>query len=386
VENQGVAYQNIFNPNLGPAAAWLNAVMPETISLPAKKPLWLTTDATFTVRTPTRLTCSFLKEGAGYRNAFGYYFFPTASPPATAAHVSDVYFVFPNASAANSGGNLKAGSSILLPYRLTLAAEGGISVARPQGTADDYTFPAGTSVGFVLYPNAWIGSGVNQWMDGFYTQASLNPEKSIVLQPHFVNLRLPDSVASLDHAGNPHAGSYILCAEDINRGSGWGDNDFNDVCVLVASSQPDAVSGYVDTELIDPAVNTKLPQNGFNTGYKKLFAQAPDNSGLVEVVATLLIPYGETIRTSAFGKKRTTRAYVFNLVGVAPRTGRADLSPGSWAGHHFTSATSFYDSSFIYTKDSYVEAPVTEDPDALCGTGIHYFASQNAAEKYAFEY
>jgi LruC domain-containing protein len=147
---------------------------------------------------------TFVSEGGGYLNAIGYYTYPTSNPPNQASKIADVKYVFPNASAAGSGGNMQSGDRVKLG-----------------------NFAAGTSIGFVLLQNGWsqnLGS-VNTNVTKFYSDSQFNPESTASLRTHTVLLNYAKE------------NLFVIGFEDLVRSTSGSDHDFNDV-VLYASSMP----------------------------------------------------------------------------------------------------------------------------------------------------
>jgi LruC domain-containing protein len=164
---------------------------------------------------------TFLSEGAGYRNAVGYFIYDTLNPPQKVSDVKE-QVIFTNASAAGSGGSLDSAS------------------ATKQNTVHLPTLKAGQSLGFFIASDGYNESGrlfngsrTNGVKDSqspkwiFYTLRALNPEASNSknLNVHTVMLKDLTSYA-IDYQ------RIVLGFEDINRESG-GDHDFNDVILAV---------------------------------------------------------------------------------------------------------------------------------------------------------
>ncbi|MBL8671688.1 MAG: DUF4114 domain-containing protein, partial [Alphaproteobacteria bacterium] len=139
-------------------------------------------DPNLRISEAAHVSASFISEGAGYRNSLGYFTFGEStfanlSRGAIDANRDGVVslkelgnlsgvttgWLFQNASAAGSGGSLKAGDAVTL--------NGGKPLA------------AGTRVGFFLVQDGWTGSGVtsgayNGNANVFYTVDMLNPENA----------------------------------------------------------------------------------------------------------------------------------------------------------------------------------------------------------------
>ena len=141
-----------------------------------------------------QLSIVFVSEGAGMKNTFGYYHYPTANPPASVEDIqSSMQIIFPNASELYSGGGLQAGDMLTIPN----------------------TFPVGTTVGFFLLTNAWDNGEITEGIYQHYTKREFNIDG---IQQH---LLMYDSIC----------GCLTLGMEDII--SDRGDKDFNDIIVQV---------------------------------------------------------------------------------------------------------------------------------------------------------
>ena len=79
---------------------------------------------------------TFLNEGAGYRNSFGYFIYDPTNPPQSYNDIAEHVIVFPNASKP-ADGEMTQGDSVDLNVQLT----------------------AGQALGFFVIPNGWGWSG-----------------------------------------------------------------------------------------------------------------------------------------------------------------------------------------------------------------------------------
>ena len=165
-------------------------------------------------------TVTFLNEGAGYRNAFGYFLFDPANPPATYNDIDEHVIVLPNASKPTQG-ELIQGHTVALDVNLT----------------------AGQAMGFFIVPNGWsysgsygTVSGLGPWGQPFYSLPHLNPEPE-GLQHH--NVVFYDSVNDF----------FVFGFDDQHRNSG--DNDFNDLLVSVETTPIFAVEGINEDGSVD---------------------------------------------------------------------------------------------------------------------------------------
>ena len=185
--------------------------LPESVNLPKSKNggAYLNSDAVSNIiLTKTAdVWITFVYEGAGYRNSFGYYKYATNNPPKTVADIADITFVFTNASLGGSGGGLVSGNKVYL---------GRIG--------------ADTTIGFVLYADAFNGTNpIKTTNPAYFSDANLNPEADVNLKKHTVLINYTDPKTNAD--------SYLVGFEDINRSLSNCDQDFND-CVFYATANP----------------------------------------------------------------------------------------------------------------------------------------------------
>ena len=177
---------------------------------------------------------TFVTEGAGYRNAVGYFMYDPANPPTKVADVKEK-IIFANASLSGSGGGMNAAG------------------AKFQDTVYLGTFKAGQALGFVIAADGFSETG--RLVDGkrttgvrdnesaktiFYTLRNLNPEASSAQNLNVHTIMLKDASDSSDTYQR-----IVLGFEDINRESG-GDHDFNDV-VLAVHVTPRRAIANIDT-------------------------------------------------------------------------------------------------------------------------------------------
>ncbi|MEE8059061.1 MAG: LruC domain-containing protein [Pseudomonadales bacterium] len=144
---------------------------------------------------------TFIHEGAGYKNSFGYFTYDKNNPPATPLEVSET-IIFPNLSYPHLTNG----------HRLSLGV-----------------FPAGTSIGFFIAANGfWYDTGVKPFaIPYYYSLKDLNPDPTDALRQH--NVLLFDAEVE----------EVIIGFEDLPRS--WGDNDFNDAVFTVKSTPVTAI-------------------------------------------------------------------------------------------------------------------------------------------------
>ncbi|APY08700.1 hypothetical protein BWZ20_10465 [Winogradskyella sp. J14-2] len=186
----------------------VKASLPENKPVPDYNPEYLTSgnELDVVVTDLSDVWVTFVTEGAGYKNALGYYVFDTDNPPTSASDIDSIYVVLPNASLANSGGELYAGDKVKLG-----------------------TFQAGKSISWVLFQNAWTGSGTNVNTTKFYSRSDFNTiESDPTKRQHTVQLA---------DFGNQR---LLNGFEDQTR-SLSSDNDFNDLVFYVSANPWEAI-------------------------------------------------------------------------------------------------------------------------------------------------
>ncbi|MBI1224911.1 MAG: LruC domain-containing protein [Bacteroidetes bacterium] len=186
----------------------INASLPEGQPVPSYHPEYLANDLVSTVELveDAEVWVTFVHEGAGYRNALGYYTYPTDNPPTTVDDIADFKIIFPNVSFNGSGGNLTTGNKVYLG-----------------------TFTAGTSIGWFMVPDGWNSSTklVDTKPDIKFADKNLNTFTAEQYRQHTA-LLYDQSLQKL-----------ILGMEDISRPGG--DNDFNDAIFYVSANPFTAV-------------------------------------------------------------------------------------------------------------------------------------------------
>lgn len=187
---------------------YVNNSLPEYQNVAKHHPEYLQSSAPSVIRVikKTDVTITFVAEGASYQNTLAYYTYPTSNPPKTANDLAKATFIFPNASAAGTGGALMPGHKIKLG-----------------------TFEAGTSIGFIVLRNSWTGSNIQTDVEKFYSHDAFNSESNANLKRHNVVLRDEEN------------DNFIIGFEDINRTETDCDNDFNDIVFYARSSVADGI-------------------------------------------------------------------------------------------------------------------------------------------------
>lgn len=217
--------------------SYLNYSLPEQVDVRKLHPQYITGGAQsdIVITKTSDVWITFVSEGAGYLNAIGYYTYPTGSAPKTTTDIATVKYVFPNASLPGSGGNLRSGDKVKLGR-----------------------FDAGTTIGLVIFANAWNGKNDNNDATKFYTDANLNPEANDNLKRHTVLLQ------------DPTSNTFVIGFEDINREYSNCDQDFNDVMVYATSNPVDAIS-------VNGVQQVDVPKDSDGDGVTDLYDKFPND-------------------------------------------------------------------------------------------------------------
>ncbi len=187
----------------------ISTTLPETRPLPIYNPRLIADGRTETIdlKCPSDVWITFVDEGAGYRNALGYYTFNTDNPPTIAPTASQIKIIFPNASKSGFGGALTVGDKVFLG-----------------------NFPAKTGIGFVLMADGWNGTIVTSGNWTLFSNSTFNPETNASDKKHTVLIR--------DSATN----RIVIGFEDIRRDNINCDQDFNDVLFYATVSPINCVN------------------------------------------------------------------------------------------------------------------------------------------------
>ncbi|HOU54973.1 MAG TPA: LruC domain-containing protein [Myxococcota bacterium] len=226
----------------------LATTLPEMKDVRKTNPGLITDDAgaNLILKKDADVYVTFLHEGAGYQNAFGFFTFDPSAPPTRKQDVREV-ILFPNASFYNSGGSsagLRSGDTVRIGR-----------------------FTKGTAIGFVVVANGFDSkTGVATNATGgppggdwtFYTLQGLNPEPAADLRRHTVLLH------------DTETGTIVLGMEDLLRSTSGCDHDFNDILFTISSVPGDAF----DTEDI---VVLPDPEDRDNDGVKDGVDDYPDD-------------------------------------------------------------------------------------------------------------
>lgn len=232
----------------------INSTLPERYPVPTNNPEYLDSDliADARILDSAEVWVTFVHEGAGWRNALGYYEYDLSSPPQSAEEIEELHIIFPNVSFPKQGGNLVSGSKVSLG-----------------------NFSANTGIGWFLLPNAWNGSEVIQKNEVKYSNKDFNTFTDEQYRQHTVLLK--DENRQL----------LLLGMEDTSRPSG--DNDFNDAVFYISANPFEAL----DTEQLETTktegtdsdndgvadTNDAYPEDG--TKAFNIYAPAQDEFGTV---------------------------------------------------------------------------------------------------------
>ncbi|MEM8599809.1 MAG: DUF4114 domain-containing protein, partial [Bacteroidota bacterium] len=187
----------------------VNAALPERQSVPENNPQFLGDDVAHALDLlqDADVWVTFVHEGAGFKNALGFYTYDLDAPPASPDAIDELRVVFPNTSYGGSGGGLFPGDKVRLGR-----------------------FEAGTGIGFFIVPNGWRGDRVEPRTEQelLFSNPDFNPEADPALRQHTVLLEVPNR------------DEILLAFEDIERDRPNCDQDFNDVVFYVTADPADA--------------------------------------------------------------------------------------------------------------------------------------------------
>lgn len=251
--NNGVPnYLDLAPDNIDPSLlSFISVSLPNGSNVALHHPQYMFNGApaTIDIVAESDVAITFVSEGADYKNTLGFYTFPTNNPPTsvTPAQVGNVTLVFPNASAAGSGGGLNPGDKVRIGR-----------------------FSAGTSIGFVLLQDAWKANAVDfnknssEGVQKFYSNTNLNPEAPGDPGYPAVAGYVPKKHAVMIY-DNIHQ-VFLFGFEDthrsnefINAGGGGADHDFND---LLFYATPEAAFDHTNVPLIDGGTGTDTDGDG----------------------------------------------------------------------------------------------------------------------------
>jgi len=201
----------------------INASLPENDPIPQSHPEYLAVgnQTNVSILDSCNLWITFVHEGAGWKNAVGYYTYDVNNPPTQASDIDSITIIFPNLSYQNGGGGLYSGDKVFLG-----------------------SFPQNTIVGWVLVAQGW-NQGQNTVDEGrhiVYSDPQLNPESNDSLKQH--NVLLYDQ----------ERGLVLIGFEDILRSSASCDNDFNDAIFYITASDINCIDDEDTIPIGEPPI------------------------------------------------------------------------------------------------------------------------------------
>lgn len=182
----------------------INASLPEGKRLPQSHPEYLEAGkrADIILTKTADVWVTYVTEGAGWRNALGYYTYQVGNEPKTAANIEKLNLIFPNVSQKGSGGGLIPGDKVYLGR-----------------------FNANTAIGWFLVADGWRSQEVQGGNGVHFSQPNFNKESTSSLRQHMVMLY------------DKSREQLILGFEDVPRDWSWCDDDFNDA-IFYATANP----------------------------------------------------------------------------------------------------------------------------------------------------
>ncbi|WP_346859573.1 LruC domain-containing protein [uncultured Draconibacterium sp.] len=186
----------------------VNASLPENKKVPVVNPEYIAsgTETNIVLTKTADVWVTFVAEGAGYKNALGYYTYKVGEEPQSVEDISALNIVFPNASFVGSGGGLRSGDKVKLGR-----------------------FSAGTVVAWFLVADGFASNVVTNRRGVYYSQPSLNIETNPTLKTHMVML------------WDKSRETFLFGFEDIQRDNSGCDQDFNDLVFYATANPVDAV-------------------------------------------------------------------------------------------------------------------------------------------------
>jgi len=356
---------SIFMSNTSPLETELLQLLPERRNLTLYHPEWIKANITYDLIQDCNVNMTFLYEGAGYLNSFGYFIYDTANPPTSPYDLGDLMIVFPDASFNNNA--LASGDTVALPSSWTTQKDPTNTYW--YATPNSYDFTSGQSIGLMFVSNGWNGTCVSSGGEKFFSISAWNPETVTSLQPHFV---------SIQSSVNPNI--IYASVEDMDRQNPSCDNDFNDVVVTLISTPTTAIP-Y--TAAIRP-ITLNSPPTNYTYGYKKVYSNNSDGT-ISECLATLRIPSTAEIRSEIFEwcapQKRTNQCYVESIVKIARVQQRNNMpSVEPFPGLAVSSAHPWANETFTYNAQNWSYQNYGDDTQpSQQFYGIHFFSDSSDA-------
>jgi len=143
---------------------------------------------------------TYISEGAGFRNTFGWYSYNKATPPTSTSQL-ELHVLFPDVSdtVLDPGNRLKLGEN---------------------------KFAAGTVIGFFLIVGGWNDGTIDYNKPKIYTDQNFNPDQK---QQHIL-------------FEEKTCGDIVLAFEDLAFDASTSDQDFNDILFTVSDNNSDKVN------------------------------------------------------------------------------------------------------------------------------------------------
>lgn len=143
---------------------------------------------------------TYISEGAGYRNTFGWYSYNKANPPTSASQI-ELHILFPDVS-----------HTVLSPGNRLKLGEG--------------KFRAGTVIGFFLIVGGWNEGTIDYSRPKIYTDQNLNQGQT---QQHIL-------------FEEKTCGDMVLAFEDMGYDPSASDQDFNDILFTVSDNNSNKIN------------------------------------------------------------------------------------------------------------------------------------------------
>jgi hypothetical protein len=164
----------------------------------------------------TEIYVTFISEGAGWKNSFGYYTYDVNNPPTSVSSLQKA-ILFPNVSGVGEGGGLNTGDMVQV------------------GTGK---FKAGTVVGFYLISEGWNNGLITDGRYILYTDQNLN------INGHQQHMLFKEKTC----------GDIVMTFEDIDQDDhiSFQDNDFNDIIFTISDNKEQKINTAIDiTKMVE---------------------------------------------------------------------------------------------------------------------------------------
>lgn len=253
--------------------------LPESKDVPEHHPEYISNSVQTNVllNETADMYVTFVGEGAGFRNAFGFYTYEAGNPPDSLDEISSsMTIIFPNASKKYYGGELEPGDKVKIG-----------------------TFSENTVIGWFIAANGFKNGEVTTGHNIYFSNSILNPEEEEEYKQH--NVLLED----------PQTDRVVLGLEDLQRP--YGDNDFNDILFFITAEPGSAIDkdGIPGTDALDPSpvadlsitheVDNSEPEDGEEISYTvNILNDGPDDAENVSVSSPL--PHGVDFQNGSVSK------------------------------------------------------------------------------------